>query len=66
MQFDREAGYNPQVVHGDGEQGFCERAPYHRLISTTSVRRVPTTLPEQVKPGGEIVTPWLPMTRHWD
>ncbi|MGW6304347.1 methyltransferase domain-containing protein [Streptomyces niveus] len=54
------AGYKVTVVCGDGERGYAERAPYARLISTASVRRVPHEWLRQMAPGGEIVTPWLP------
>lgn len=57
------AGYEVTVVHGDGERGHAERAPYTRLISTASVRRVPREWLRQMAPGGEIVTPWLPNDR---
>lgn len=57
------AGYGPTVVCGDGEWGYAERAPYARLISTASVRRVPREWLRQMATGGEIVTPWLPNDR---
>ncbi|MEO3752306.1 protein-L-isoaspartate(D-aspartate) O-methyltransferase [Streptomyces sp. B6B3] len=53
-------GYRPHVVLGDGEAGWPAGAPYDRLISTASVRRVPPAWLEQVRPGGVIVTPWFP------
>ncbi|MGK5531760.1 methyltransferase domain-containing protein [Streptomyces sp. URMC 129] len=55
-----DAGYRPHVVWGDGELGWPDGAPYDRLISTSAVRRVPLAWLEQVRPGGEIVTPWYP------
>ncbi|WP_326595643.1 methyltransferase domain-containing protein [Streptomyces sp. NBC_01803] len=55
-----DAGYRPHVVWGDGELGWPDGAPYDRLISTAAVRRVPPAWLEQVRPGGEIVTPWFP------
>ncbi|MGC0419231.1 hypothetical protein [Embleya sp. AB8] len=48
----------PTLIVGDGLQGFEEDAPYHRLIATMAVQRVPYEWVEQVKPGGVIVTPW--------
>jgi protein-L-isoaspartate O-methyltransferase len=54
------AGYRPHVVLADGEEGWPAGVPYDRLISTASVRRVPPAWLEQVRPGGEIVTPWFP------
>ncbi|MFF5715940.1 methyltransferase domain-containing protein [Streptomyces buecherae] len=56
----RQAGYTPEVICADGERGHPERAPYDRVISTASVRRVPAAWLEQTRAGGEIVTPWLP------
>ncbi|MEU5435329.1 methyltransferase domain-containing protein [Streptomyces sp. NPDC020719] len=57
------ANYAPTVVCGDGEQGYPDRAPYNRLVSTASVRRVPAKWLEQMGPDGEIVAPWLPNER---
>lgn len=57
------AGYVPEVVCADGEAGHPPRAPYDRLISTASVRRVPFAWLERMAPNGEIVTPWLPTER---
>lgn len=59
----KAAGYQPLVVCGNGEAGYPDRAPYDRLISTASVRRVPPAWLRQVKAGGEIVVPWLPNAR---
>ncbi|QKV70121.1 methyltransferase domain-containing protein [Streptomyces harbinensis] len=54
------AGHHPLVVCGDGEAGHPDRAPYDRLISTASVRRVPPAWLRQVVPGGLLVVPWHP------
>lgn len=51
-------GYHPVVVCADGEAGYPAGAPVDRLICTASVRRVPPAWLEQVRVGGEIVTPW--------
>lgn len=52
------AGFAPEVVCGDGALGWGVRAPYDRIVSTCSVRRVPLAWIEQTKPGGVILTPW--------
>lgn len=52
------AGYHPEVVCADGTRGHPPGAPFDRLIATASVRRVPPAWLEQVRPDGEIVTPW--------
>ncbi|MGW1991657.1 hypothetical protein [Embleya sp. NPDC001921] len=48
----------PFVVVGDGLRGYPDGAPYDRLIATMAVQHVPYEWPEQVKPGGVILTPW--------
>ncbi|MFI6688439.1 methyltransferase domain-containing protein [Streptomyces sp. NPDC050485] len=50
-------GDQPLVVTGDGEQGYPERAPYDRILSTVGVRQVPPAWLHQVRAGGVIVTP---------
>lgn len=59
----RDAGYNPEVVIGDGEKGFGLREPYARIISTASVRDLPIAWLDQTIIGGELVVPWLPNHR---
>ncbi|MGC0419255.1 hypothetical protein [Embleya sp. AB8] len=54
----RSSGLAPTLLVGDGLQGHKEDAPYHRLIATMAVRRVPYVWVEQTAPGGVIVTPW--------
>lgn len=52
-------GHDVTVVTGDGLQGFAERSPYDRVISTAAVREVvPPAWFEQTKAGGVLVTPW--------
>ncbi|MEU0939433.1 hypothetical protein [Embleya sp. NPDC005971] len=48
----------PFVIVGDGLRGYPDGAPYDRLIATMAVQHVPYEWPEQVKPGGVILTPW--------
>ncbi|MFD5463782.1 methyltransferase domain-containing protein [Kitasatospora sp. NPDC127059] len=54
----KEAGFGPEVVCGDGALGWGRHAPYDRVVSTCSVRRIPTRWIGQTKPGGVILTPW--------
>lgn len=48
------AGYQPQVIVGDGD---LPGAPYDRVHVTCSVERVPWEWISQTRPGGVIVTP---------
>ncbi|MGK4580756.1 methyltransferase domain-containing protein [Kitasatospora sp. HPMI-4] len=52
------AGCSPTVVCGDGLLGHAPAAPYDRVVSTCSVRRVPPEWISQTTPGGVILTPW--------
>ncbi|MFJ7276590.1 methyltransferase domain-containing protein [Kitasatospora sp. NPDC098663] len=52
------AGLAVEAACGDGADGWGPRQPYDRIISTCSVRRVPTAWIEQTAPGSVIVTPW--------
>ncbi|MFJ4667319.1 methyltransferase domain-containing protein [Kitasatospora purpeofusca] len=52
------AGLGMEVVHGDGADGWSRRAPYDRIVSTCSVRRVPWEWIEQTESGGIVLTPW--------
>ncbi|MGW7001298.1 methyltransferase domain-containing protein [Streptomyces sp. NPDC054933] len=54
----RRAGRHPGVVCGDGFQGWCEGAPYDRVIATCGLRSIPAAWLEQTRPGGIILTPW--------
>ncbi|MER5349965.1 methyltransferase domain-containing protein [Kitasatospora sp. NPDC002551] len=51
-------GSGVEVVRADGAAGWSGRAPYDRLVSTCSVRRVPWAWIEQTRPGGIVLTPW--------
>lgn len=54
----KQLGYdNVTVKHGDGYQGWPEKAPFDRIIVTAAPRDVPKTLIEQLKPGGRLVAP---------
>jgi methyltransferase of ATP-grasp peptide maturase system len=50
------AGYSTWTVTGDGLLGHPRRAPYHRVIATCAVRRIPYTWIRQTRPGGIVLT----------
>ncbi len=53
-----EAGYdNVYVRIGDGAQGWQDSAPFDKLIVTAAPEMIPTTLIEQLRPGGCMVIP---------
>jgi protein-L-isoaspartate O-methyltransferase len=53
-------GYHPDLVVGDGTDGYADRAPYDRIHVTCGVTQIPYTWVEQSRPGGHIVLPWMP------
>jgi protein-L-isoaspartate(D-aspartate) O-methyltransferase len=54
----REIGYpNVHLRHGDGFQGWPEKAPFDAIVVTAAAPRVPQALVEQLKPGGRMVIP---------
>lgn len=55
------AGRAPRTVHGDGEHGLAEGAPYDRVVATCAATRVPRAWIEQTVPGGLVVLPWTAM-----
>ncbi|MGA5702938.1 methyltransferase domain-containing protein [Peterkaempfera bronchialis] len=54
----KRAGLHPEVVCGDGWDGWPDGAPYDRVIVTAGVREFPRAWLEQTRPGGLIVAPW--------
>lgn len=51
-------GYNNVTVrHGDGYEGWPERAPFDKIIGAAAVDHMPPALEEQLKEGGRIVMP---------
>ncbi|MFI6638898.1 methyltransferase domain-containing protein [Streptomyces sp. NPDC050504] len=50
-------GVRATVVVGDGERGHPPGAPYDRIISTASIRRVPASWLDQLRPGGVLLAP---------
>ncbi|MCB5907641.1 methyltransferase domain-containing protein [Streptomyces pinistramenti] len=51
-------GCGASVVHGDGAEGYPPGAPFHRVVATCGIRRVPWAWIEQCRPGGLVVAPW--------
>ena len=51
-------GYkNVFVRHGDGYQGWPEKAPFPRIILTAAPPEIPKALIDQLAPGGKMVAP---------
>lgn len=54
----RKLGYeNIFARHGDGYQGWEEKAPFDAIMATAAAKRVPPPLIEQLKEGGRLVIP---------
>jgi protein-L-isoaspartate(D-aspartate) O-methyltransferase len=53
----RAAGYDVDVVVGDGSQGLPERAPFDGIAVAATAERVPEPLVEQLTPNGILVLP---------
>ena len=45
------------VVCGDGALGYTSGAPFDRIVATVGLPEIPPAWPEQLAPGGKIVTP---------
>ncbi|TQN28547.1 protein-L-isoaspartate O-methyltransferase [Haloactinospora alba] len=52
------AGHAVTPHHHPGEHGYPPHAPYHRVIATCSVTRLPRPWIDQTTSGGLIVAPW--------
>ncbi len=54
-----KAGYSDRVtiIHGDGSQGYSEKAPYDRVLVTAAAPDIPEPLFDQLKTGGVLVIP---------
>ena len=48
---------NVSLRTGDGTQGWPEQAPFDRIILSAAAEDAPSTLLEQLKPGGVMVLP---------
>ncbi|WP_019626077.1 protein-L-isoaspartate(D-aspartate) O-methyltransferase [Thioalkalivibrio sp. ALJT] len=48
---------NVNLRHGDGNEGWPERAPFDGIILTAAPREVPETLLMQLAPDGRLVAP---------
>ncbi len=54
----RELGYeNIQLKTGDGSVGWVEHAPFDKILVAAAPELVPTSLLNQLKPGGRMVVP---------
>jgi protein-L-isoaspartate(D-aspartate) O-methyltransferase len=51
-------GYdNVRIVEGDGTRGWPDGAPYDAILAAASGSHVPSSLVEQLSPGGRLVMP---------
>ena len=48
---------NIHTRHGDGYEGWPEKAPFDRILVTAAFPEVPEVLTQQLKEGGILVTP---------
>lgn len=48
-------GYRPTTVTGDGEAGSAQHGPYHRILVSYTVPRVPQAWLEQLAPTGKLL-----------
>ena len=50
-------GYDVRVVHGDGDLGVVERAPYDRIVATVGCNDLSPAWFEQLAPDGFLLAP---------
>jgi protein-L-isoaspartate O-methyltransferase len=53
------AGYTPNLIVGDGAEGWPEAAPYDGIHVTCGVSEIPYEWVRQLRPGGRAVLPWM-------
>jgi protein-L-isoaspartate(D-aspartate) O-methyltransferase len=54
---EQSGAHNVQVFEGDGNGGWPEHAPYHRILVSAAPKRVPDALITQLAVGGRLVIP---------
>lgn len=52
-----ELGYSVDIKTADGTLGWCEEAPFDRIIVTAAAPQIPPPLIEQLAVGGKLVIP---------
>lgn len=57
QKFLPKIGYKPHFFLGDGSQGLPAYAPYDGIIVTAGAPTVPSSLINQLKPGGRLIIP---------
>lgn len=50
-------GYEPNFFHGDGYKGLPAYAPFDKILVTCGASSIPSTLLDQLKPGGKMMIP---------
>lgn len=53
-------GRHPYLAVRDGAAGWPQHAPYHRIICTCAVRRIPAAWYDQLTPGGQLLVDFKP------
>jgi protein-L-isoaspartate O-methyltransferase len=53
-------GRHPHLAAHDGADGWPQHAPYHRIICTCAVRRIPVAWHSQLIPGGQLLVDFKP------
>jgi protein-L-isoaspartate O-methyltransferase len=53
-------GRYPHLAARDGADGWPQHAPYHRIICTCAVRRIPLAWYSQLIPGGQLLVDFKP------
>jgi len=49
--------WNVRLRHGDGAEGWADRAPFDSILVTAAADRVPQELLEQLSVGGQLIVP---------